>query len=421
MIPREQSRFAQAAAAELERMKKIRHRLHREPEIGLYLPATQREILAGLEGLGLEILTGDSLSSVTAILRGGSTPSGPGAAAPPVVLLRSDMDALPIVPETGLPDASETGARHACGHDLLVAGLIGAARILAARREEIPGTIVFMFQPGEEGYGGGRKMIEEGILDVSGGLPVAAYAIHVDGKTPLGRFTTRPGPIMAGVNGMRIRIRGTGGHAAAPHLAVDPVPVSAEVILAIQSFRARRVPVHDPVVVSIGRILSDSAAGNVLASQVDLEANMRHFSDESLALLRDELPRMVRGIAEAHGSEADIEFVPSYPSTVNDGAETERVMARIRAVVGDESVVEMPEPAMASEDFAYVLEKVPGTLVFLGAKPDGTAADDASPMHSATVRFDDEVLGLQAATLADLAWMRLDEETKRRREGEGES
>ncbi|WP_193096222.1 M20 metallopeptidase family protein [Brevibacterium sp. FME17] len=417
MSPRAHDRIAEAGVAELERMRKIRRRLHHEPEVGLDLPVAQKEILANLEGLGLEVSTGESLSSVTAVLRGGAGANAVGADSAPVVLLRADMDALPIVEETGLPYASKNGAMHACGHDLHVAGLIGAARILAARREEIPGTVVFMFQPGEEGLGGGRMMIDEGILDVADRRPVAAFAIHVDGRTPLGRFTTRPGPIMAGVNGMRIRIRGTGGHAAAPHLAIDPVPVSAEVILAIQSFRARRIAAHDPVVISIGRITSDSAAGNVLASQIDLEANVRHFSDAARVLVRDELPQMVRGIAEAHGCEADIEFVPSYPATVNDVTETERAMEWMRSTVGDENVLEMTEPAMASEDFAYVLEQVPGTLVFLGAKPDEVATDDASGMHSATVIFDDEVLGLQAATLAGLAWMRLDEETKRRREG----
>lgn len=408
--------FSAAAAAELEGMRVIRRRLHREPELGLDLPATQRVVLEALSGLGLEITTGTSLTSVTAVLRGGaprtrgSTPDRQNegdAGDEPVVLLRGDMDALPLTEDTGLPYASTNGAMHACGHDLHVAGLIGAARLLAARREEIPGTVVFMFQPGEEGRGGGRIMLEEGVLAAAGTPPLAAYAIHVDSRLPFGQFTTRSGPIMSGVNGLRMRISGTGGHAAAPHLAVDPVPVAAEIVLAIQSFTARRVAPHDPVVVSIGKIASDSVAGNVLARHVDLEANMRHFSEDALALVRDELPSMVRGLAAAHGCEASLEFLPSYPATLNDVEETEHVVETIRASHGDEACSQMPEPAMASEDFAYVLERAPGALVFLGARPDGFAEDDASPMHSATVRFDDDILQVQAETLADLAWTRL--------------
>lgn len=415
--------FAAAATAEVEGMRVIRRRLHREPEIGLDLPATQRVVLDALADLGLEVTTGTSLTSVTAILRGGAArtggdatdgaatrkgaPDGQDADKEPVVLLRGDMDALPLTEDTGLPYASTNGSMHACGHDLHVAGLIGAAKILAARRDEIPGTVVFMFQPGEEGRGGGRIMLEEGVLAAAGPPPLAAYAIHVDSRLPFGRFTTRPGPIMSGVNGLRMRISGTGGHAAAPHLAVDPVPVAAEIVLAIQSFTARRVAPHDPVVVSIGKIASDSVAGNVLARHVDLEANMRHFSEDALALVRDELPRMVRGLAAAHGCEASLDFLPSYPATVNDAEETAHVVETIRAAHGEDACTEMPEPAMASEDFAYVLERAPGALVFLGARPVGLAEDDASPMHSATVRFDDDILQVQAETLADLAWTRL--------------
>ncbi|MGO1398961.1 MAG: M20 metallopeptidase family protein [Brevibacterium yomogidense] len=425
MTDRHDEGFSAVAAAELERMRVIRRCLHREPEIGLDLPATQQVVLDALSGLGLETTTGTSLTSVTAVLRGeaprrdrGATDIAETDAAEPVVLLRGDMDALPLTEDTGLPYASTNGAMHACGHDLHVAGLIGAARILAARRDEIPGTVVFMFQPGEEGRGGGRIMLEEGVLDAAGPPPLAAYAIHVDSRLPFGRFTTRPGPIMSGVSGLRMRISGTGGHAAAPHLAVDPVPVAAEIVLAIQSFTARRVAPHDPVVVSIGKIASDSAAGNVLARHVDLEANMRHVSPEALALVRCELPQMVRSLAAAHGCDAVLEFVPSYPATVNDADETAHVVETIRARHGEEACTEMPEPAMASEDFAYVLERVPGALVFLGARPDGIKEGEASPMHSATVRFDDDVLRLQAETLADLAWTRLRRHGADEREGD---
>lgn len=395
--------FAPAAQALLPGLRELRWRLHARPEVGLNLPRTRRAVIEALEGLDLEVTEGSSLSSVVAVLRGGAAGEGGG----PVVLLRGDMDALPLVEATGLDYASDNGAMHACGHDLHVAGLVGAARLLHERRAELPGTVVFMFQPGEEGYGGGRIMIEEGVLEAAGEPPAAAYAVHVDATTPYGRFVSRPGPIMAGVSALRIRITGTGGHAAAPHAAVDPVPVAAQVILAVQGFVARRVPAADPAVVSIGRLSSDSKAGNVLAREVLMEANMRYFSEDTQALLRDELPELVRLLAQAHGCGAEVEFVPSYPATVNDPDEAAAVLDRLEELHGRDSVVRLPEPAMTSEDFSYVLQRVPGALVFLGAMPPGPGTGEVAPMHSEGVLFDDGILGVQAAALADLAWTRL--------------
>ncbi|MGO2859548.1 MAG: M20 metallopeptidase family protein [Brevibacterium sp.] len=395
---------------ELSLLRSFRRRLHSTPEVGLQLPKTQREILDALADLGLDISVGSTLTSIIAVVRGTaprSSTNGRNFAGEPVVLLRADMDALPIIEESGVDFAATNGSMHACGHDLHIAGLVGAARNLVARRDDIPGTVVLMFQPGEEGHGGGRRMIDEGVLDVGGSRPLAAYAIHVDSRLAFGQFTTRPGPLMAGVSGLRVRIEGTGGHAAAPHLAVDPVPVAAECILAVQSFVSRRVAPHDPVVVSIGRIASDSVAGNILASQVDFEANLRHFSEASHTLLRDDLPQVIRGIAHAHGCEAVIEFVPSYPAVVNDAREVDHAIRTIRSACGEDSFSTMSEPAMTSEDFAYILEQVPGAFVFLGARPEDLDEDSASPMHSATVRFDDRVLQRQATILADLAVSRL--------------
>lgn len=377
-----------------EELVSLRRRLHEDPETGLDLPRTQASVLEALAPLDLEISVGKGLSSVTAVLRGAL----PG----PTVLLRGDMDALPVFENTGLPFASRNGAMHACGHDLHVAGLVGAARLLAERRAQLPGSVVLMFQPGEEGFAGGRAMIEEGVLDVTGERPVAAYAVHVDCQTPAGSVLTRQGPIMAGVSVLRVRVSGTGGHAAHPHHAVDPVPVAAEIVLAVQAFVARRVPVVDPAVVSITRISSDSAAGNVLAANVDLEANIRTLSRETLALVRAELPKLVTALGEAHGCGVATDFVDSYPVTVNDPAETARVLEFL-----DErhrhAVVRLSSPGMASEDFAYVLEQVPGTLVFLGAAP----VDTSGPMHSDHAVFDDSRLGEHATLLADLAHRRL--------------
>ncbi|GAA5036421.1 M20 family metallopeptidase [Microbacterium fluvii] len=375
----------------------VRRELHGAVEVGLDLPATQRILLRALDGLGLEVAVGSALSSVTAVLRGGR----PG----PTVLLRADMDGLPVREATGLEFASTNGAMHACGHDLHMAGLVGAVRLLAARRAELPGTVIFMFQPGEEGYAGGRTMLEEGVLDAAGDRPVAAFAIHVDCVTPRGRVVTREGAMMASASALRMRLLAAGGHAAFPHLGTDPVPVAAELILAVQSFAARRLPATDQAVISITRVSSDSAAGNVLASEVAMEANIRTLSKETLEAVKANLPALLRGIAEAHGCVLETEFVESYPVTYNDPAETRFVREVLSALVGDDRVTMLPAPSMASEDFAYVLDEVPGTLVFVGAEPDG----GSGPMHSDRAVFDDSVLDLVATVHAELAWRRLEE------------
>lgn len=390
-------RFA-ASAALRDGLIALRRELHARAEVGLQLPKTQERLLEALAGCGLEISTGRGLSSITAVLRGGR----PG----PVVLLRADMDALPLTEATGLPFAA-AGAMHACGHDLHMAGLVGAVRLLSEQRAELPGTVVFMFQPGEEGYAGGRLMIEEGVLDAAGERPVAAYAVHVDCVTAGGTAVTRKGAMMASASGLRIRISGTGGHAAFPHHAVDPVPVAAEIILAVQAFAARRVPATDPAIISITGMSSDSQAGNVLARAVDLEGNIRTLSRETLQLVRDELPRLVTAIGEAHGCSVDARFIDSYPVTVNDPDETDHVLALLDERYAPGDVVRLPAPSMASEDFAYVLEEVPGTLVFLGVRPEGVADGEAAPMHSERAVFDDSRLGAHAELLADLAWRRL--------------
>lgn len=390
-------RFADAAAEELrEDLIAVRRELHRAVEIGLDLPHTQAILLRELEGLGLEITRGTSLSSITAVLRGGR----PG----PVVLLRGDMDGLPVAEATGLPFASTSGAMHACGHDLHMAGLLGAIRLLVARRDELPGTVIFMFQPGEEGQAGGRIMIEEGVLDAAGERPVAAYAIHVDSATPRGQLVTREGAMMASASAMRMTLRGTGGHAAFPQLGIDPVPVAAQLILAVQTFAARRLPATDQAVISITRLSSDSEASNVLAASVSLEANIRTLSQATLDTVRAQLPVLLTGIAEANGCTLETEFIASYPVTYNDPAETREVLAVLDEVVGAERVTRLEAPSMASEDFSYVLQEVPGTLVFVGAAPDSGPL----PLHSDDAIFDDAVLPLQAQVLAELAWRRLD-------------
>ena len=382
----------------------LRRRLHAHPEIGLDLPASQATLLEALAPLPLEITTGSGLTSITAVLRGGR----PG----PAVLLRADMDGLPLTEETGLPYASRNGAMHSCGHDLHMAGLVGAAHLLAARRDDLDGDVVLMFQPGEEGAGGGRIMIEEGVLDAAGERPVAAYAMHVDCSTDHGLFVTRPGPMMASASGMRITVTGTGGHAAFPHLAIDPVPASAAIVLALQTFTARRVPAADPAVISVTSIVSDRGAPNVLATRVELMLNIRTLSRTTFQLVRSSLDDLVRSVADAHACTIETEFIDSYPVTHNDPAETEHVLQQLIDQHGPDRVLRLPAPSMASEDFAYVLDEIPGTLLFLGVRPTEVPADGAPSMHSETAVFDDSLLDLQAQTLADLALACLDRHSR---------
>ncbi|GGM44632.1 hippurate hydrolase [Microbacterium saperdae] len=371
----------------------IRRHLHAIPEVGFDLPQTQRVILDALEPLGLEVSTGSDLSAVTAVLR--------GAADGPSVLLRGDMDALAIAEETGLPYASTNGAMHACGHDLHVAGLIGAARLLAARRDHIAGSVVFMFQPGEEAGGGAPLMIRDGVLEAAGPRVDAAYGIHVMPGVP-GVFQTRAGALMGSANSVRIRIRGQGGHGSRPYQAVDPVPVVAEIVLALQTWVTRRFDVFDPVVLTVTQLFAGEVI-NAIPDEAGLGATLRTASNSAVAQVQRELPALVERIAAAHGCTAETEVIVGYPVTVNSDAEARGAIETLRSTFGQDRVEELPTAIMASEDFSFVLAEVPGAFVFLGATPEGIDPASAEMNHSPRAVFDDGVLGDQAAALAALA------------------
>lgn len=378
----------------------LRHELHRIPEIGLVLPKTQERVLAALEGLDLEITTGREISSITAVLRGGK----PG----PAVLLRGDMDALPVTEHTGEPFTSEhDGVMHACGHDLHMAGLVGAARLLAERRAELPGDVVLMFQPGEEGFHGARAMIDDGVLDAAGQRVVAAYGVHVfTGHVPHGMVAGRPGPLMAASDQMFVTVHGRGGHGSTPHLAADPVPVAAEIVLALQAAVTRQFDAHDPVVVTVGR-LAAGTVDNVIPGTAELDATVRTFSREHHAQIPERLTRLAEHIAAAHGLTAEVRYQRGYPVTVNDPAETARASRVTGEVLGDGRWVDLPSPVAGSEDFSYLLEEVPGAFVFVGATPRGEDPSNVPYNHSAQARFDDDAVAVSAAVLAGLAIDRL--------------
>ena len=378
----------------------LRHAVHQDPEIGLELPRTQARVLAALDGLPLEITLGEKLGSVTAVLRGGA---GPG----PTVLLRGDMDALPVQETSGLPFASAVpGVMHACGHDLHVAVLMGAVRLLCERREQIAGDVVFMFQPGEEGLGGAKVMLDEGLLAASGSTPVAAYALHVSSAMPQGQVLGRPGTIMAAADTLTVTMRGRGGHGSAPFAALDPVPAACEVVLALQTMVTRRFSVFDPVVLTTG-LLRAGTINNVIPDDAFFETTVRSFSPEARERVREEALRVVRGVAEAHGLEVDAVFSDMYPVTVNDGGEAAFVQETAKALLGEDRWTTMDQPLAGAEDFSYVAEQIPSGYFFLGACVDGLDPETAPYNHSPEAAFADSVLADGAALLAELALRRI--------------
>ncbi|SHH57637.1 hippurate hydrolase [Jatrophihabitans endophyticus] len=378
----------------------LRRALHRDPELGLELPRTQQRVLAELDGLPLEIATGPAgLGSVVAVLRG--RPTGRS------VLLRADMDGLPVTEETGLDFAATTGTMHACGHDLHTTMLIGAARLLATHRDELDGDVVLMFQPGEEGYDGAGHMIADGVLDAAGPRAEAAFFMHVTAATvPSGVVALRPGPMMSAADTLHVTVVGTGGHASNPHRAQDPVAVTAEIVTALQTMVTRQFDVFDPVVITVGN-LHAGTQHNIIPERAHFDATVRSFSPEHQHALSERAVRLCEGIAAAHGLRAEVEYESLYPVTVNDVAMTDFLGATAAELFGTPATLLMPDPHTGSEDFSRVLAEVPGAMAFLGATPPGADPDTAPFNHSPLAVFDEAVLPAGAALYAKLALDRL--------------
>ena len=347
-----------AAQGVLPDVVELRRDLHVHPELGNHLPRTQGRVLEALDGLGLEISTGTALSSVVADLVGGA---GDG----PTILLRSDMDALPMPEDTGLDFASVVdGAMHACGHDAHTAMLVGAATVLAGRRDRLAGRVRFMFQPGEEGFGGATDMIDEGVLD---GVD-AAFALHVAPNMFSDFVIHRSGAALASADVVKVVVTGRGGHASSPHWATDPVPVACEIVLALQSMITRTVNAFDPAVLTIAQ-LDAGTTDNVIPESAALTGTLRAVSEHTRHAVWASIDQVAQGVAAAHGCTATVEIVEGYPVTVNDAAFTRWASGVAAEVVGADHVVEMPSPVMGAEDFSYVLREVPGAMFFLGVCP----------------------------------------------------
>lgn len=377
----------------------LRRALHQVPEIGLDLPLTQQLVLEALDGLDLEITLGQGLSSVTAVLRG----AGDG----PAVLLRGDMDALPVTELVDIPYVSRhPGVMHACGHDLHVAALVGAARILHTMRAELAGDVVLMFQPGEEGPGGAAPMIEEGLLDAAGPRVEAAYALHVTSSTdPQGTWLGRSGTIFAAADELNVRVVGEGGHGSMPFRAKDPVPVACEMVLALQGMVTRQFDIFDPVVVTVGTITSGTKE-NIIPAYADFAATVRSFSPGAREKIAAASIRTLEGIAAAHDLKVEADFVRGYPCTVNDGDEYAFTAETITELFGADRYREWPHPDPGAEDMSFVLEQVPGAYVMVSACRSGVDPETAPDNHSALADFDDDVLPDCAALLAELALRR---------------
>jgi hippurate hydrolase len=384
-----------AARALLPEMVTLRRSLHREPEIGNFLPRTREKVLEHLDGLPLDLHLHETTSGIVAVLEG----AHPG----PAIILRGDMDALRMPENTDLEYASRIdGTMHACGHDLHTAMLAGAARLLSAHRDRLRGTVVFMFQPGEEGRHGARHMLDEGLLDVVAPRPTGAFALHVTAQITSGVVSHRPGAAMASADEVHVLITGRGGHASAPHFAADPIPVAAQIVLTVETALTREISTFDPAVVTFGHI-DAGTTHNVIPETVRMEGTVRTLDEDVRVRVLSMLERVVGNVAQAHGVHADLEIVTGYPVSVNDPGFAALVTEVASDLLGSDAVVPMPSPIMGAEDWSYVLQKVPGVMAFLGACPPDLVPGEAPNNHSNRVRFDEDSIAVGIALHAAVA------------------
>ena len=393
------------AGAQLEDAIDLRRRIHEKPELGNQLPGTQAMVLEALDGLPLTVTPGSSLSSVVAVLDGDE----PG----PTVLLRGDMDALPMPEDTDLEFKSTVdGAMHACGHDTHVAMLAGAAKLLSARRGSLRGRVAFMFQPGEEGFDGAKHMLDEGLLDTAsvGAEPVSmAFAIHQSPSIPSGLIATKGASLMASADSFLITVRGRGGHASMPHQTSDPIPIACEMVGAFQSMVTRRVDVFDPAVVTVARIQAGTTS-NVIPETAELYGTVRTVSEKARDAVLADIEQVAQGLAAAHGASAEISIVRGYPVTVNDPEAAAFALRTATELFGAEHALEMPNPVMGAEDWSYVLQEVPGAMAFLGTRPKGVAPRDVAPNHSNRMVLDEAAMAAGIAAYAGVALRWLSED-----------
>jgi len=369
----------------------LRRAIHREPELGLQLPKTQEKVLEALTGLGLDITPGTSTTSIVADLDGGEGPT---------ILLRADMDALPLTEESGESFTSGIeGAMHACGHDGHTAMLLGAAKILAGRRGDLRGRVRFMFQPGEEGFHGAEYMIEEGVLN---GVD-RCYALHCTTNLPAGVIAGRAGPMLASADEFQITFTGRGGHGSAPHMTVDPIPAAAAMVPAISMMVARNINTFNPAVVSVTHIESGTTT-NITPETAFLEGTIRTFDEETRDLIHQRLEQITQSVAESHQCSCNTQLTRGYPPTINHASEIADMAAAADRALGTGHYLEMPTPVMAAEDFSYLLNQRPGAMASVGVAPaDVDDPANAAPLHSNRMRLNEDGLAAGVAVHVGVA------------------
>lgn len=372
----------------------MRRKIHAHPELGLHLPVTTATVKESLKGLDVTIEEGPQTSGMIVTLHGPSNGR--------TILLRGDMDALPMPEDTDLPFKSKIeGAMHACGHDSHTAMLSMATHLLHARRERLAGTVKFMFQPGEEGHAGARLMIEDGLIDRHP-KPDGAFAIHITPNIPTGVFGSKSGAFMASTDTITITVWGKGGHASAPYHALDPIPIAAEILLALQTYISRRVNAFDPVVLTIARFRAGTTS-NVIPETAELYGTLRSVSEGSRAIAKEGIQKVATNIAKAHGAWAEVALEAGYPVTVNDGRMVELAAGAAREMLGEHAFLPMPAPVMGAEDWSYVLQKIPGCMAFLGVAPDGCDHHLAAPCHSNRMMLEESAMASGIALYAAVA------------------
>lgn len=383
----------------------LRRELHQIPEVGLDLPQTHARILAEFSALPLEITGAQGSSGFAAVLRGAAPDAATGADRP-IVLLRADMDALPVTEETGLGYASANGAMHACGHDLHMAAIVGAARTLCAERDRLRGDVLFLLQPGEEGFDGAKRIIAEGLLEAAGKLPDHAYGLHVWSSTyATGSIVSRAGALMAGADALEVRVVGRGGHGSAPQHAIDPVPILCEMVTQSQVMIARQFDAFDPVVMACGSIHAGSAC-NVIPDEAWASFSVRTFSHATRDKMISAVTQLFTHLAQARGASCEVSFERPMPPTINDPAEVDFVEAAVQRRF-PERWSRLDHPVAASEDFSLILEQIPGAFIFVSAVPDDVDPISAPANHSPQAVFDDTVLEDAADLLTELVLGRL--------------
>ncbi|MBD5635903.1 MAG: amidohydrolase [Candidatus Eremiobacteraeota bacterium] len=367
-----------------------RRDLHAHPELGFEEVRTARIVAERLRDLGYDVYDGIAITGVVGVLRG----TRPGR----TVMLRADMDALPLAEETDRDYASRNaGKMHACGHDGHVAMLLGAARAIAERKEDLAGTIVLCFQPAEEGLGGAKQMVEEGMLERFG--VERAYGLHLFSGLATGLLGFREGPFYASSDSLEIRIDGFGGHGAAPHLSIDPILVAAEFVASVQKVVSRQIDPMEPAVVTIGAF-HGGTTHNVIPSSVTLLGTVRAFDHEVRSAMAERIERVLRGVCEASGATYAFEYLWRYPVTSNDAEQTRYVRALAERTLGPERTIES-EKHMGAEDFSFFAERVPASYFVLGCSGEPSTC---FPHHHGKFDIDEAALETGAIMLTALAF-----------------